>query len=766
MPVPIIYGTDGNDEIWNSLTDPDYDYANNSDLKIYGLGGNDLIVNTISDRRYWLYGGDGNDWVVSDAASSPEGYIIGESGTDHLAGSTGVDHLDGGDDNDLLEGGVGNLDGVKLGDYVTGDDILYGGNGVDGLYGYDGNDWLVGGADDDGPNADHPDGKVSISYYTNGSGVTFSAGLYGGEGNDSLFGGAGADKMVGGTGDDVYSVDNVGDTVIEAANEGIDTVALEYNYVQSSDIYTLSDNVEILELSGKVSGYGNALDNTLIGSNYDNILNGGAGADRMEGRDGNDLYIIDNLGDTVVEAVAGGIDGVVPEINYTLPDNVENLTMPGNANLSGTGNSENNSLSGNSGDNILDGGSGADKMGGAEGNDTYIVDNVGDIVGEQVDNGTDLVKASVTYVLGTGSGPLNDFVENLTVTGTGDISGTGNALANIIKGNSGKNTLSGLGGDDTLSGGRGNDMLSGGAGSDTAVYTGKRSDYTITIATDNSVLTVTDKRSGSVNEGTDTLAAIQKLEFSDGTIAAPVNQAPASLALTAATVTENAALNTTIGTLSAVDPENGKLTYALTDNAGGLFKLSGNKLMTAKTVDYEKVQQDTVTVSVSDGIHAVKKTFTISIKDALETIKGTTAGNTLNGGIGADKIVAGAGNDTLYGGKSFDDLYGGTGKDVFVFKAVSDLGVSRTATDTIFDFSHKESDRIGLSAIDASIHSSGNNAFSFIGTDGWHKKAGELRYYKASSDTYVYGDTNGDGKTDFLLHLDDAITLKASDFIL
>jgi Ca2+-binding RTX toxin-like protein len=103
-------------------------------------------------------------------------------------------------------------------------------------------------------------------------------------------------------------------------------------------------------------------------------------------------------------------------------------------------------------------------MYGVAGDDTYVVDNAGDVTfeGSALD-GTDLVLASVTRSLGAN-------LENLTLTGTAAINGIGNSLGNTINGNSGANQLFGNLGDDVLAGGAGNDLLAGGAGNDAFVF--------------------------------------------------------------------------------------------------------------------------------------------------------------------------------------------------------------------------------------------------------------------------------------------------------
>lgn len=127
--------------------------------------------------------------------------------------------------------------------------------------------------------------------------------------------------------------------------------------------------------------------------------------------------------------------------------------------LSLVGDASNQQLVGKSGADILDGGKGADTLVGKRDDDAYFIDNAGDRVVEVPGEGNDLVFSSVSYAL-----PEN--VENLTLTGSGSSSGTGNWLDNAMKGNSGANVLKGMAGNDFLGGGNGDDYLYGGDGND------------------------------------------------------------------------------------------------------------------------------------------------------------------------------------------------------------------------------------------------------------------------------------------------------------
>ena len=208
------------------------------------------------------------------------------------------------------------------------------------------------------------------------------------------------------------------------------------------------------------------------------MLTGNDGANVLTGGLGNDIYYA-GAGDSVVEdSATGGTDIVYASASFTLGANVENLTLTGSADINATGNALANVITGNAGANVLDGGAGLDIMTGGLGNDTYVVDSLSDKVIETgaAGSGVDTIETSITYSLNS---KALAFIENLTLTGAGDINGTGNALANVLTGNdhnnvldggAGLDTLSGGGGDDRLIGGLGNDSLTGGAGADDFIF--------------------------------------------------------------------------------------------------------------------------------------------------------------------------------------------------------------------------------------------------------------------------------------------------------
>ena len=209
---------------------------------------------------------------------------------------------------------------------------------------------------------------------------------------------------------------------------------------------------------------GTSANDILVGGSGDDSLDGGAGLDTLVGGAGDDTYLVDTTTDIITESASAGTDTVESSVTFTLAANVENLTLTGTSAIDGTGNSLANTITGNSLNNTLDGGAGIDTLIGGLGDDTYVVDNVKDKVTELASAGTDTIQSSATIKV------LAANVENLTLTGTSTINGTGNSLDNTITGNSGNNTLNGGAGNDTLNGGLGNDTLTGSTGLDIFLF--------------------------------------------------------------------------------------------------------------------------------------------------------------------------------------------------------------------------------------------------------------------------------------------------------
>ncbi|WP_338847538.1 putative Ig domain-containing protein [Massilia sp. W12] len=402
----------------------------------------------------------------------------------NLQGTSGSDTLQGGAGNDTISGLAGN--DSLLG--FAGNDVLDGGAGNDSLLGGAGDDLYIVDSSQDaiGENANEGVDTVqasasfalsanlenlslSGSNAINGAGNALNNQISGNSAANFIDGGAGNDSMAGGLGNDVYVVDSAQDQITENAGEGTDQV-------QSSISLTLGANLENLFLTGSnpINGAGNALNNQLSGNSAANLLDGGLGNDTMAGGAGNDTYVVDSSLDGIIENASEGTDLVQASVSYTLPANLENLSLSGSNAINGTGNSLHNQISGNSAANLLDGGAGNDSMAGGAGNDSYVVDNAMDVITENLDEGTDLVQAGITYTLGAN-------LENLTLSGSSAINGTGNAQNNLLIGNSAINSLNGAAGNDTLDGGAGADKLAGGAGNDVYLL-----DNTGDVVTENS----------------------------------------------------------------------------------------------------------------------------------------------------------------------------------------------------------------------------------------------------------------------------------------
>ena len=263
---------------------------------------------------------------------------------------------------------------------------------------------------------------------------------------------------------------------------------------------------------------------------------------------------------------------------------------------------------------------------------------------------------------------------------------------------------------DTVEGNAGDDTLDGGAGTDTAVYGGSLADYTWVDNGDGS-WTITDNRTGEDNDGADTLANIEYLEFTDQTVTIDGGEvedlAPTGLALSASNVAENSATGTVVGELSATDPEGEALTYTLTDDADGRFSLSTSggvtRLVVAGALDYETAASYTVTVTVSDGVNDVTKDFTIAVGDVDETPANSAPSKPT---LSADAVSEAASVGTVVGTLAATDpdgdalSYALTDSADGTFAIVTEGGVTKLVVASTLDYETATSHQVTVEVSD------------------------------------------------------------------
>jgi Ca2+-binding RTX toxin-like protein len=425
----------------------------------------DFVLASNFENLQLLISGKGTGNAVANV-------IQGNVGEDELLGLAGNDTLEGGSGNDFLDGGTGN-DSMK-------------GGGNNDIYVVDSaGDVVV----EDIAQGFKDEVRSSVSFAlgdnveiltltgtgnTNGTGNELSNLITGTAGSNRIDGGSaspgGLDTLVGGKGNDTYVLHGQ-ELIVENAGEGVDTAESADISIDLSQTGFLDfSNFENARLTGSsnLNAVGNNLNNRIEGNEGANLLDGRAGNDTMIGGSGNDVYVVDGIGDVVTEVAGGGTADRIRSSNVSVSlaklAEVEEIELVGISAIDGTGNAKSNLILGNGGANRLDGGAGADTLQGGNGNDVYIVDNLLDVVVEEEFAGNDRVESSVSYILDDPAG--KGFVEDLTLTGSADVNGTGSQLDNTIIGNGGRNALSGLAGNDKLSGGGGNDTLAGGIGFD------------------------------------------------------------------------------------------------------------------------------------------------------------------------------------------------------------------------------------------------------------------------------------------------------------
>ena len=359
-----------------------------------------------------------------------------------------------------------------------------------------------------------------------------------------------------------------------------------------------------------------------------------------------------------MESANQGFDRVSASIDYVLPQDLEQLTLTGSA-LRGTGNALDNLLFGNERANVLDGQAGADQMSGGLGDDRYVVDNQGDVLTESANAGIDTVLASVNYSLAAN-------LDNLLLTGSGSINGTGNELANVLVGNSGANVLSAGAGNDVLAGGAGNDTLDGGAGDDLYLYNQGDGRDVITDASGVDTLRFgagitldsLAARFVSVNGQTKIYVSVlgsdgmerqdQGIEFALGPTTQPTFGVP----------------------IERFEFANGSVA-SFTDLLIRTRSLNGDAQNNILTGDR---RDETINAGAGDDtVYARTGNDTVYGGDGADKLFGEGGNDKLYGEAGIDQLWGGAGNDTLDGGAGNDQLMGGMGEDLLLGGAGNDV---------------------------------------------------------------------------------------------
>ena len=480
----LLWGEEGDDQLAGG-DDNDQLLGGSGNDTLFGDAGDDVLQGEEGDDQ--LAGGDGNDQLLGNLGNDT---LAGEAGNDLLWGHEGDDQIEGGDDTDQLVGGLGN--DTLLGDAGNdalwgdvGDDVLAGGDGDDQLTGGTGSDTLIGGPGTDTILADAQDqvvfalgdGKDFLQHETGATlpALSFADGIRPEDLQIStgVVGTDPAQYLV-----LTYRADPIAPDQVVIQDGGLD---LGQTYTFGNTTLTQRELMQYatdsLSLRGNTLAniiYGGTQADVLYGYAGDDTLDGGRGNDWLYGDAGNDTYHFGrNAGADVVsdwDTTAGNTDtilldpGISPDavaldrmgtdLILTLDESPTQLTMRsyffddddrverivfGDGTVWDTPAIAPRVISGS-----------PNAMSGGSGDDTFVVDDLGDVVTEGVNQGIDTIQSRVTYTL-----PVN--IENLTLTGYLNVNATGNSLNNVLTGNSGNNRLDGGTGTDTLSGGAGDD---------------------------------------------------------------------------------------------------------------------------------------------------------------------------------------------------------------------------------------------------------------------------------------------------------------------
>ena len=513
----------------------------------------------------------------------------------------------------------------------------------------------------------------------------------------------------------------------------------------------------------------------IVGTDGNDAIDGGLGADRMAGGKGNDSYYVDDANDVVDETGGDGIDTIYSSRDISLRNGksflgqIENLVLTSDKYLRAEGNDLDNVmrgegtgrfmmsgfggndhligghdsdyLSGGAGHDRLDGREGSDYMNGGTGDDTYVVDNTGDMVVDGLGGGNDTVESWISFDLTNTNIRVQGDIENLTLLGSADLYGLGNYLDNVMTGNAGANSLYGFAGNDRLDGGKDGkaDFLAGGSGNDT---------YVIGEADD-----IIEEREG---EGTDTVEA--------------------SISYKLAATLENLVLTGH----DNIDGRGNNGNNVITGNDGD-NKLDGGRgadVMKGGAGDDRYVVDDARDIvdetdghgHDSGGLDTVRSSVSFSLVES-DTVHGSFENLTLYGTDNIDaagndldnRISGNDGNNSINGGLGNDILFGGWGSDDFVF----DTALGKDNVDKILDFGFGGNDRIGLDHAIFTALTPGefteSNLLNF--TSGGATTADQHLLYNSKTGQLFYDEDGAGGKEAILFaQLDRGLTLHASDF--
>jgi len=482
--------------------------------------------------------------------------------------------------------------------------------------------------------------------------------------------------------------------------------------------FTIANGVLIENATG---GSG---DDTLVGNDANNILDGRGGADTMVGGNGDDTYFVNNFGDLINESFNAGTDTVQASVNgYQLSSNTENLTLVGVNNGVGnelnniiTGNDLNNTLTGNDGNDqligangndvlnggaqsdSLDGGAGADQLSGGDGDDFIYADSFDTLISGGagvdwvyfLDGGNATINAGTAGIEVVLASSGNDTINAATVTvNFYTYAGAGN---DIVTGGSGDDGLYGQDGNDTISGGLGADLIWGEGGADS--LSGGDGDDTF----------IADSLDTLISGG----AGVDWVYFIDGlpvTFDAGANSVEVIVVVGSAADAFNAAAQTAVFTVYAsggndtiTGGSNNDNLYGQDGNdtivggggndliwgEGGVDSLSGgdgDDTIIADSTDSLVSGGDGVdwvyyidngNVVLDAGARGVEVALTGSGADTLNAAT-QTANFAAYAGGGADIITGGTGNDGLFGQDGDDTISGGNGNDVLLGEGGSDI---------------------------------------------------------------------------------------------